>query len=281
MRKRTIAKEVELQGVGLHSGDPVRLRLVPDFSGRGIGFVRVEDKKMVWIPAHFREVKSTSYSTTLGSNGTRVATVEHLMSAIYALGIDSLVVEVSGPEVPIMDGSSIEFVKALNIADINYLPEEKRYFRIVKEFTLKEGDRSIIALPYDGFKVHYTIEFDHPLIKRQELELDINEESFMELISSARTFGFLSEVSQLKQAGLAKGGSLKNAVVLDNSKVLNPEGLRFQDEFVRHKILDFVGDMALLSYPIKGHFIVNKSGHGLNHQFLKELVSKRDLWKIE
>lgn len=281
MRKRTIKKEVELDGVGLHSGDRIRLRLIPDLSGRGVSFVRVDDKKVVWIPAHFKGVKSTSYSTTLGSNGTRVATVEHIMSAIYGLGIDSLIVEVSGPEVPIMDGSSLEFVKALNSANISFLQEEKRYFKILKEFTLKEDDRSITALPYNGFKVHYTIEFDHPLIRHQELEVDIDEESFMELISSARTFGFLSEVYQLKQAGLAKGGSLQNAVVLDNSKVLNPEGLRFHDEFVRHKILDFVGDMALLSYPIKGHFIVKKSGHSLNHRFLRELVSNRDLWEIE
>lgn len=281
MRKRTIKKEVELYGVGLHSGDRVRIRLIPDFSGKGVSFVRLEDKKAVWIPAHFKEVKSTSYSTTLGSNGTRVATVEHLMSAVYGLGIDSLVVEVSGPEVPIMDGSSLEFVRALKSANIGYLQEDKRYFKILQEFTFTEGERSITALPYDGFRVHYTIEFDHPLIKRQELELDIDEESFMEFISSARTFGFLNEVFQLKQAGLAKGGSLQNAVVLDSSKVLNPEGLRFDDEFVRHKILDFVGDMALLNYPIKGHFIVNKSGHDLNHRFLKELASRKDLWQIE
>lgn len=281
MQKKTIGKEIELFGVGLHSGEEIHMRLLPELSGKGVSFLVGRNGKRVWIPAHLREVKATAYATTIGNNGTKVSTIEHLMSAIYGLGIDSLVVEVFGPEVPIMDGSSLEFVKAILETGTVSLPENKRYLRIEKEFSVSEGDRRVTALPYNGFRVRYTIEFDHPLINRQELDLEIDEESFKELISPARTFGFLNEVSQLRQAGLARGGSLKNAIVLDKSTVLNPEGLRFDDEFVRHKILDFIGDLALLGLPIKGHFVVHKSGHGLNHKFLKELISKKDCWEVK
>ncbi len=280
MQKRTIAKGISLRGIGLHTGEEVQIRIMPEPSGRGISFYRVDYPEKVWIPGNLKEVKSTSYATTIGSNGTRISTVEHLMSALYGLGVDSALVEVKGPEIPIMDGSALEFGEAIQEAGLRSIGKERRYLKILKELTVEDGQSSITVRPFEGFRVHYTIEFQHPLINRQELELDIDEESFLRLISPARTFGFLNEVYSLRKAGLAKGGSLENAVVLDHKRVLNPEGLRFSDEFVRHKILDFVGDISLLSLPVKGFFMVKRSGHTLNHRFLKELIAKRDHWEV-
>jgi UDP-3-O-[3-hydroxymyristoyl] N-acetylglucosamine deacetylase len=280
MQKRTIREEIELRGVGLHTGEEICLRILPDDRGLGINFLRADNGRGVWIPASVNGVKATSFATIIGVNGTRVSTVEHLMAAFYGLGIDSALVEVRGPEVPIMDGSAREFADAIEAVGARETEGIQKTLVIKRPIQVVEQDKSIVASPYPGLRIKYTIEFDHPLIGHQEMELELDQEAFLKLISPARTFGFLKDVEELKRAGYAKGGSLSNAVVLDHTGVLNPEGLRFQDEFVRHKILDFLGDLALLGRPVQGSFQVKKSGHTLNHMFLKELLSQRDCWEL-
>ena len=280
MVRRTLKDEIKLEGVGLHTGEEIELRILPRYEGEGIVFLRTDFSEKVEIPANPWEVTATSFATIIGNNGTRISTVEHLMAALYCMEIENAVIEVKGPEVPIMDGSSLEFAKAILKVGVEEIGNNKKYIVVKRPFKVEEQDKYIKVRPHPGLKVRYVIEFEHPLIGRQEKELEIDPKTFLNTISPARTFGFLKDVKDLRRRGLAKGGSLENAIVLDSKGVLNPDGLRFEDEFVRHKILDFLGDLALLGRPIRGEFEVKKSGHTLNQRFLRELICSKEAWEL-
>jgi UDP-3-O-[3-hydroxymyristoyl] N-acetylglucosamine deacetylase len=231
------------------------------------------------IEAGFKNVFDTTLATTIGKNGCRVATIEHLMAAFFGLGIDNAVVELNGPEVPIMDGSAAPFVFLIKSAGIREQRKPKQFIIIKKAFKLDDGNRSIRIQPSKELKISYRIDFQHPMLRNQEYELHFSGRDFVREISRARTFGFLKDVETLKENGFAKGGSLDNAVVIDDFRILNEDGLRFEDEFVRHKILDFIGDLSIIGSPVIGHFVVEKSGHFLNQQMLRNLMESRRHWK--
>jgi|UPI0003251604 UDP-3-O-[3-hydroxymyristoyl] N-acetylglucosamine deacetylase len=277
MNQTTIKKSIACSGVGLHSGKTVRMVLHPAAEDTGIVFDIHTAQGVRRIAPEPQVVIATGLATTLGMDGASVATVEHLLAAIRGLEIDNITVEIEGGEVPIMDGSAASFVMLLRNAGIRRQTSARKVFRIARPVHYERDGKSIRALPYDGFRVEYRIEFPHPLIGRQTLSIDITPESFGE-IAKARTFGFLREVEYLHSKGLALGGSLDNAIVLDDYSVLNPDGLRSPDEFVRHKVLDFVGDMAMMGVPLQGHFIVECSGHALNNGFLRMLEENASLY---
>lgn len=272
MNQTTIAKSVRCSGIGLHGGGRVGLELHPAGPDTGIVFhLRASQgvKRLVPDPDH---VVGTGLATTLGNGDGSVRTVEHLLAAIRGLGIDNIVVETEGDEVPIMDGSAGSFVYLLRSAGLQEQNRLRRVLAVTRAFEHKDGDKRIRVEPFDGFRVDYLIDFDHPLIGRQTLRLDLTPENFARRVAKARTFGFLSEVEALHRGGLALGGSLENAVVLDEYGVVNQEGLRYKDEFVRHKVLDFIGDMAVAPLPLWGHFEVRCSGHAFNNEFLRLLM---------
>ena len=274
MQQTTISKSVRCSGVGLHGGGKVGLVLHPADPDTGIVFhLRGEDGSRRLVPSP-HNVVGTSLATTLGNgNGDgAVSTVEHLMAAIRGLGIDNIMVEVEGDEVPIMDGSAASFVYLLRSAGVTEQNRPRKVMAVTKPFEHKDGDKRIKAEPYDGFRVDYVIDFDHPLIGRQTMSVELDPETFVRRVAKARTFGFLREVELLHKNGLALGGSLENAVVLDEYGVINEEGLRYKDEFVRHKVLDFIGDMAVAPLPLWGRFEVTCSGHAFNNEFLRLLV---------
>jgi len=266
--------------LGLHSGEKVKINIKPAPSGTGIRFLRTDLSEHSFIDARFDNVFDTTLATSIGSNGCRVSTIEHLMAAFYGLGIDNAQVELDGPEVPIMDGSSAPFVYLLKSAGIAEQKEPKRFIVVKKSFKLDDGQRSIRVVPSNELKISYMIDFQHPMLRNQEYELSFSGGDFIREISRARTFGFLKDVQTLKENGFAKGGSLDNAVVIDDFRILNEDGLRYQDEFVRHKILDFIGDLSLSQSPVIGHFIVKKSGHFLNQKMLTNLMASKKHWKI-
>ncbi|MBU0989343.1 MAG: UDP-3-O-acyl-N-acetylglucosamine deacetylase, partial [Proteobacteria bacterium] len=267
-RQRTLKHEIGCTGIGLHTGEKITINIKPAPCGSGIHFARTDLSGHPMLKAHFNNVLDTTLATSIGSNGCRVSTIEHLMAAFYGLGIDNAVVELDGPEVPIMDGSSAPFVFLLKSAGIKEQKEPKRFIVIKKAFKIDDGNRSICVYPSKELKITYTIDFQHPLLRNQEYELHFSGGDFVREISRARTFGFLRDVETLKANGLAKGGSLDNAVVIDDFRIINEDGLRFKDEFVRHKILDFIGDLSLVQSPIIGRFVIKKSGHFLNQQML-------------
>ncbi|WP_028587765.1 UDP-3-O-acyl-N-acetylglucosamine deacetylase [Desulfocurvus vexinensis] len=272
MNQTTIAKSVRCSGVGLHGGGKVGLVLHPAGPDTGIVFhlhTAQGVKRLVPDPGH---VVGTGLATTLGNGDGNVSTVEHLLAAIRGLGIDNIVVEAEGSEVPIMDGSAGSFVYLLRSAGLAEQNRPRRVLAVTRAFEHKDGDKRIRVEPHDGFRVDYLIEFDHPLIGRQTMRLDLTPENFVRRVAKARTFGFLSDVEALRRNGLALGGSLENAVVLDEYGVVNQEGLRYKDEFVRHKVLDFIGDMAVAPLPLWGHFEVRCSGHAFNNEFLRLLM---------
>jgi len=232
------------------------------------------------MKAHFKNVIDTNLSTTIGNNGCRVSTIEHLMAAFFGLGIDNAMVELEGPEVPIMDGSSAPFIFLLKNAGIKEQKAPKQFMVIKKNFKIQDGTRSVFIYPSKELKISYTIDFHHPLLRNQEYELCFSGKNFIKEISKARTFGFLRDIGILRENGLAKGGSLDNAIIIDDFRVLNEDGLRYKDEFVRHKILDFIGDLAILGYPVIGHFVIQKSGHFLNQYMLRELVKHKKYWSM-
>jgi UDP-3-O-[3-hydroxymyristoyl] N-acetylglucosamine deacetylase len=279
-RQRTLKHEIGCTGIGLHTGEKIRINIKPAPCGSGIHFVRTDLSGHPMLKAHFNNVLDTTLATSIGSNGCRVSTIEHLMAAFYGLGIDNAVVELDGPEVPIMDGSSAPFVFLLKSAGIKEQKEPKRFIVIKKAFKIDDGNRSICVYPSKELKITYTIDFQHPLLRNQEYELHFSGGDFVREISRARTFGFLRDVETLKANGLAKGGSLDNAVVIDDFRIINEDGLRFKDEFVRHKILDFIGDLSLLQSPIIGRFVIKKSGHFLNQQMLATLMKSKKHWKV-
>ncbi|MFC1533823.1 UDP-3-O-acyl-N-acetylglucosamine deacetylase [Thermodesulfobacteriota bacterium] len=278
-KQRTVRDNVSCTGIGLHSGEKARLTIKPAPPDSGIKFIRKDLSGHRVINVHFENVVNTHMSTTIGINGNKVSTIEHLMAAFFGFGIDNAIVEIDGPEVPIMDGSSAPFIFLLKSVGIKELKKPKQFIVIKKTIKIQEGNRSIRIDPSKELKISFTIDFHHPLINNQKYELSFSGRDFINEISRARTFGFLKDIQTLKEAGLAKGGSLDNAIVVDNFRILNEDGLRYKDEFVRHKILDFIGDLAIIGSPIIGHFQVHKSGHSLNQAMLKKLIANKRYWK--
>lgn len=276
--QRTISREVFFEGIGLHTGQHAAVRLCPAPVDTGIIFHRLD--KNVSIKADVFSVAETAFSTTLGYNGVRVRTVEHLLAALAGIGIDNLLIEIDGPEVPILDGSSTLFVGIILEAGITKQNKKKPYFKINKPLIYETTHSKVIAYPYSGYRISYYIQFNHRLLRHQELTIEIDERNFIKDIAPARTFGFLSDVEKLRKNGLAKGGSLDNAIIVGDDGIINSEGLRFSDEFVRHKILDSIGDFLLVGYPIEGHIILEKSGHTSNINFLKKLLSSPEAFTV-
>ncbi len=277
-RQKTIRNDFYIEGVGLHSGKEVRIHFVPRGNNEGIIFQRV-DKQALPILTSIHAISNANFATIIGTNGTSISTTEHLLAALVGLGIDNLLIEVDGPEIPIMDGSAQVFVDALlKTGKIETLSAEKSYVEVSEPVSVKEGDRWIALYPYNGLKVTFTIDYPHPLIGKQRLGLEINPKTFTEEIAFARTFGFKRDLANFYAMGLAQGGTLDNAVVLDDAGVINPEGLRAPDEFVRHKILDLLGDIALLGFPLRGHVVAHKSGHALHHRLVHFLMGKKERW---
>ena len=279
-RQRTLKKQVNCTGIGLHCGEKVNITLKPAPENTGIKFVRTDLPGKPVIDARFENVIDTTLATTIGNNGCRVSTIEHLMAALFGLGIDNVIVELDGPEVPIMDGSAGPYVFLIKSAGLQEQKEPKKFILVKRPFSVKEGNRSIEILPSSKLKITYTIDFKHPLVTNQTFEFNFSTKDFTEQISKARTFGFLKDVETLKRNGLAKGGSLDNAIVVDEFKILNEDGLRYSDEFVRHKILDFIGDLSIVGAPIIGHFKVKRSGHFLNQEMLRKLMVSKRHWKV-
>jgi UDP-3-O-[3-hydroxymyristoyl] N-acetylglucosamine deacetylase len=281
MTQRTITEKATCTGVGLHSGKTTHLSLYPARPGTGLVFVRTDLPDSPEIPARRSALTSTRLATTLGRGIATVGTVEHLLAAISALGIDNLRIEVDGPEIPVMDGSAAPFVALLRPAGAFDQRVARRQIRLRKPIVVRDGDRAIRVSPAPGFSVSYFVEYPHPAIGRQRLELEVDAVSFEREIAGARTFGFLHEVQALWRGGLARGGNLDNTVVLDERGVLNPTGLRFADEFVRHKILDLIGDLALLGMPLSAHVDVERGGHALHQQLVERILATPEAWTIE
>jgi UDP-3-O-[3-hydroxymyristoyl] N-acetylglucosamine deacetylase len=281
IRQRTLKNIIRATGVGLHTGEKIYLTLRPAPANTGIVFCRVDLDPPVQIKACTENVGETSLSTTLVCGEARVSTVEHLLSALAGLGIDNAFVDVSAPEVPIMDGSAGPFVFLIQSAGIEQQDAPKRFIRIKRAVQVEDGDKVARFEPFDGFKVGFTIEFDHPVFKSDILhsEIDFSTTSFVKEVSRARTFGFISELEQLHERELALGGSIENAIVMDDYRVLNEDGLRYRDEFVKHKILDVIGDLYLLGDGLIGAFSGYKSGHELNNKLLRTLIEDRSAWE--
>lgn len=283
IRQRTLKNVIRGTGVGLHTGKKILLTLRPAPADTGIVFRRVDLDPMVEIPARAENVGDTLLSTSLAKDGATISTVEHLLSAFAGLGIDNAYVEVSAPEVPIMDGSAGPFVFLIQSAGVEEQNAAKRFIRIRKPVAIEEADGKAARFnPFDGFKVAFTIEFDHPYFKQRSKrsEVDFSTTSFVKEVSRARTFGFLRDVEALRENNLALGGSLDNAVVVDDYRVLNEDGLRYEDEFVKHKILDAIGDLYLLGHSLIGAFDGNKSGHELNNKLLRKLLEDESAWEL-
>jgi UDP-3-O-[3-hydroxymyristoyl] N-acetylglucosamine deacetylase len=282
IRQRTLRNTIRATGIGLHSGDKVYLTLVPAPVNTGIVFRRTDLTPAVEIPATALMVKETTLSTTLVEGSIKVSTVEHLMAALAGLGIDNLYIELSAPEVPIMDGSAGPFVFLLQSAGIQEQRALKKFIRIRRKISVTEGDKSASFLPFDGFKVGFTIDFNHPVFRSssQYAAVDFSTTSFVREVSRARTFGFMKDIEYLRANNLAKGGSVDNAIVIDEYGILNEDGLRYEDEFVRHKILDAIGDLYLAGHSLIGEYQGFKSGHALNNMLVRELLKQQDAWEI-
>jgi UDP-3-O-[3-hydroxymyristoyl] N-acetylglucosamine deacetylase len=276
--QHTLGKEVSFIGIGLHSGLPVAMVVKPAAADTGIRFFRTDLQKE--IPALMDRVVDTTLATTIGENSASVSTTEHLLAALTGLGIDNALVELNGPEVPIMDGSAAPFVRVIKRIERKRQDVCRKLIKITREISFQAGDTSIRILPYDGYKVTCEIDFAHQVIQKQKYTVDVNSRKFIKEIASARTFGFMDQIEKLRANGLALGGSLANAVVIDQSRVLNVEGLRFSDEFVRHKVLDLIGDLALLGCQIIGHVVASKSGHGHHLGLMKEIVAHPECWEF-
>jgi UDP-3-O-[3-hydroxymyristoyl] N-acetylglucosamine deacetylase len=281
LRQRTLKNTIRATGVGLHTGEKVLMTLGPAPVNAGIVFRRTDLDPPVEIRADGMYVGETTLGTTLVRNGVRVATVEHLMSALAGTGIDNALVELSASEVPIMDGSAGPFVFLIQSAGVAEQNAAKRFIRIRRPVEVRDGDKWARFAPYDGFRIDFEIEFDHPVFKRhcQRAAMDFSSTSFLREISRARTFGFMRDLEYLRSMNLGRGGSLDNAIVLDDYRVLNDDGLRYENEFVRHKILDAIGDLYLLGHNVIGEFSGFKSGHGLNNQLLRALVRNEAAWE--
>jgi UDP-3-O-[3-hydroxymyristoyl] N-acetylglucosamine deacetylase len=282
IKQRTLRHDIRAMGVGLHTGEKVFLTLKPAAINTGVRFRRVDLSPSVEIPARAEFVGDTTLSTTLAKNGAQISTVEHLLSAIAGLGIDNVIIEVNAPEVPIMDGSAGPFIFLLQSAGIKEQNAAKKFLRVKKRIYTQDGDKWALLEPFEGFKVSLELDFNHPILKKstQSATLDFSSISYVKEVSRARTFGFMSDYEWLKANNLALGGSLHNAVVLDDYRVINEDGLRCEDEFVKHKILDAVGDLYLLGMSLIGSFSGFKSGHALNNLLLKDLLKDKFAWEI-
>jgi UDP-3-O-[3-hydroxymyristoyl] N-acetylglucosamine deacetylase len=279
--QRTLKNTIRASGVGLHTGKKVLMTLRPGAPDSGIVFRRTDLPELVDIHAHAENVGDTMLGTSLVNGEARVSTVEHLLSAFAGLGIDNAIVEVSAPEVPIMDGSAGPFVFLLQSAGIEEQRTPKRFVRIKKRVRVEQGDKWAQFDPFDGFKVNFEIEFNHPVFKRraQQASMDFSTTSFLREVSRARTFGFMRDLEKMRASNLALGGNLDNAIVLDDFRVLNEDGLRYEDEFVKHKILDAIGDLYLLGHSLIGEFSGHKSGHELNNKLLRTLLADKSAWE--
>lgn len=282
IRQRTLKNEIKATGVGLHTGEKVYLTLKPAQADTGIVFRRVDLDPVVEIPAIAENVGETTLSTSLVSGDAKVSTVEHLLSAMAGLGIDNAIIELTSGEVPIMDGSAGPFVFLIQSAGIQEQAAAKKFIRIKKEVTVSDGDKVASFKPFNGFKVSFSIDFDHPVFRDRSLSssIDFSSTSFVKEVSRARTFGFMHEIEYLRSKGLAKGGSMDNAIVVDDYRILNEDGLRYEDEFVKHKMLDAIGDLYLLGNSLIGEFFAHKSGHALNNKSLRQLIAQPDAWEV-
>ncbi|MGE4368548.1 MAG: UDP-3-O-acyl-N-acetylglucosamine deacetylase [Burkholderiaceae bacterium] len=286
LRQRTIQKSISTKGVGLHSGRRVEITLRPAAPNTGIVFHRVDLPQVVDLPARADLVGNTRMASVLQQGNVRVSTVEHLMSALAGLGIDNLHIDITAEEVPIMDGSAGTFVYLLRSAGLEEQGAVKRFLRVIRPIEVREGeggDAKWARLePYEGFALSFGIDFKHPAIKSTAnfAEVDFEKDSYVKTIARARTFGFVSELEAMRAAGLARGGSLDNAIVMDEYRVINTDGLRYDDEFVKHKILDAIGDLYLVGKPLVARYVAYKSGHGLNNQLARALLAQQDAWEI-
>ena len=281
IKQRTPKKVIQATGVGLHSGEKVLLTLRPAPVNTGIIFRRVDLSPVVEIPASYEYVGDTMLCTTLHHQDVKIATVEHLLSALAGLGIDNAYIDVNGPELPIMDGSAAPFVFLIQSAGIREQNAAKKYIRILKPIRVEDNGKYVQFLPHNGYKISFTIDFDHPVFNErpQTVSFDFSGTSYVKQVCRARTFGFLSDYEKLREFDLAKGGSLDNAIVVDNYRILNEDGLRFDSEFVTHKVLDAIGDLYLLGSSLIGAFEGYKSGHELNNKLLRELMVRQDAWE--
>lgn len=270
--QRTIKSKVVVNGLGLHTGKPASLVFRPAPPDIGVHLIRMDLPNKPSVKVYATNVRATTNATTLGGTNFSVSTVEHCLSALAAFRIDNLIIELNGPEIPIGDGSAFEFCEALRAVGFVEQERPRKYFCVREPVFISDGDKQAYVMPYDGLRVTCTIDFPHPVIGRQKLDMDINETSFVREIARARTFGFLKDLEHLQAQGLALGGSLSNAIGLDQKSVLNPEGLRFPDEFVRHKILDALGDLVTLGRPFMGHLVLFKAGHDLMNRLVRKLL---------
>lgn len=276
--QRTLKNSASISGIGLHTGNRINLKMRPASANTGIVFHRTDGERTVDIKACADNVVDTRMATVIGRGGVSVSTIEHLMAALAACGIDNLHVDIDGPEVPVLDGSAAPFVREIQQAGIKNLNASRRFVAIRKPLEIIEGEKRISIIPSRFFRITFDIAFEHPAISVQQYSMKFTTETFCKEIASARTFGFLHEVEYLKANGLARGGSLENAVVIDKNGVMNPEGLRFQDEFVRHKILDSFGDFSLLGAPLLGHIRAFKAGHDLNAKMVRKILDNPSHW---
>ena len=280
LKQRTLSSSITATGVGLHTGKKINLRINPGQPDRGIVFIRT-DMTSEPITASLKNVHDTRLSTTISNGSASVSTVEHLLSALAGLGIDNATIELDGPEVPIMDGSSRPFVFLIQSAGIKEQNHPKKFIKIMKDIEVKQNDKWAKIEPFDGFKVDFTIDFDHPSFPKetQTSTIDFSTISYLSQVSRARTFGFAKDIENLRKNNLALGGSVNNAIVIDDYKIINEDGLRYRDEFVKHKILDAIGDLYLLGHSLIGSFSAFKSGHHLNNLLLRELVNNESAWE--
>lgn len=277
--QQTIRKSVSLSGIGLHSGKRVSLELRPAKANAGVRFVRSDLQDSQEIPGNVEFVQSTTLATTIGVGQAKISTVEHLMSALWAMGVDNVICAVDGEEVPIMDGSAVPFAELIRKAGIKRQRAPRKYIKALRTIEIREGNKWAILKPAAGFELNYTIEFPHPTIGRQEFTFN-SKTNFMKEVAPARTFGFLKDVEKMQSMGLALGGSLSNAVVLDEEKAINPEGLRFKDEFVRHKVLDALGDLSLLGLPMLASIELHRAGHELQTRIIQALLKDPGSYEI-
>jgi UDP-3-O-[3-hydroxymyristoyl] N-acetylglucosamine deacetylase len=276
----TIARPTAISGIGLHTGQRINMTLRPADAGVGIVFHRKMENHTVTIEATSANVVDTRMATVLGKGDVHISTVEHLLAALSAYGVDNLHIDIDGPEVPIMDGSAAPFASIIEEAGQLRHPQSRKFLAIRQPVSVIDGEKRVSIIPSRFFRITFDIAFQHPCIALQQRSVKVTSAGFRRDLAPARTFGFLRDVEMLKAAGLARGGSLENAIVVDDEKILNPEGLRFQDEFVRHKILDAIGDLSLVGYPILGHVRAFKAGHDVNHQLVQKVLDNPENWQL-
>ncbi|MBI5644429.1 MAG: UDP-3-O-acyl-N-acetylglucosamine deacetylase [Deltaproteobacteria bacterium] len=280
--QNTLRNKIEFSGIGLHTGHEINVKILPAKEDTGIVFIRKDVPSSPFIKAAAENVVATNYATTIGKRGVAVSTIEHLMAAFYGLGVDNAVVEIDGPEVPIMDGSASHFIDMIETSGLKQLESLKKYLVIKEPIKVADRDKYVIISPSEDneFIVDYSIDFAHPFLTKQSFSGLFSGDVFRDGVGRARTFGFLRDLEMLRKNGLAKGGSLDNAIVISDTEILNEEGLRYPDEFVRHKVLDLMGDISLVGAPVIGQIKAHRSGHELNHRLVQEILKWPDRWEL-